>query len=78
LKFSSHLGKGTTSDNMLLCCVPDMTYGPYPIRCLNRSSWFLIATSVEARISLIMFEFSSCLLADSAINFVDPNLRSIT
>ncbi|GJY05727.1 hypothetical protein Tco_0371667 [Tanacetum coccineum] len=45
---------------------------------LNRSSWFLIATSVEARISLIMFEFSSCLLADSAINFVDPNLRSIT
>ncbi|GKB45522.1 hypothetical protein Tco_0896275 [Tanacetum coccineum] len=28
---------------------------------------FLIAASVEARISLIMFEFCSCLLADSAI-----------
>ncbi|GKF78223.1 hypothetical protein Tco_0230693, partial [Tanacetum coccineum] len=53
---------------MLLCCVPDTAYGPHPIRCFNEAPWFLIAASVEARISLIMFEFSSCLLADSAIN----------
>ncbi|GJT49953.1 hypothetical protein Tco_0976110 [Tanacetum coccineum] len=33
---------------------------------LIKAPWFLIAASrVEARISLIMFEFSSCLLADS-------------
>ncbi|GJU65466.1 hypothetical protein Tco_1476866 [Tanacetum coccineum] len=36
---------------------------------------FLIAASVEARISLIMFEFSSCLLADSAINLASDSSR---
>ncbi|GJT84747.1 putative RNA-directed DNA polymerase, eukaryota, reverse transcriptase zinc-binding domain protein [Tanacetum coccineum] len=38
---------------------------------LIEAPWFLIAASVEAHISLIMLEFSSCLLADSAINLVD-------
>ncbi|GJR09487.1 hypothetical protein Tco_0792139 [Tanacetum coccineum] len=38
---------------------------------LIEALWFLIAALVESRISLIMIEFSSCLLADSAINLVD-------
>ncbi|GJV67755.1 hypothetical protein Tco_1483264 [Tanacetum coccineum] len=32
--------------------------------------WFLMATSVEARISLIKLEFSSCLFADSLMNLL--------
>ncbi|GJV03145.1 hypothetical protein Tco_1336714 [Tanacetum coccineum] len=35
------------------------------------------SSSLEARISLIMFEFSSCLLADSAINLVDSVHRTV-
>ncbi|GKE42493.1 hypothetical protein Tco_1469777, partial [Tanacetum coccineum] len=62
-KFCSHLGKGTVLENKLLCCVPDTAYGPHPIR--------------QARISLIMFEFSSCLLAASAINLVDRVHRNM-
>ncbi|GJZ51566.1 hypothetical protein Tco_0606081 [Tanacetum coccineum] len=42
---------------------------------LIKAPWFLIAASVEAQISLIMFEFSSCLLADSAMNFVSDSSR---
>ncbi|GKG33349.1 hypothetical protein Tco_0433508, partial [Tanacetum coccineum] len=30
-KFSSRPGKGTISDNMLMCCVSDTAYGPHPI-----------------------------------------------
>ncbi|GKF51089.1 hypothetical protein Tco_0147556, partial [Tanacetum coccineum] len=37
-KFSSRLGKGTVSDNMLLCYVPDTTYGPHPIRRIPEKS----------------------------------------
>ncbi|GKA38680.1 hypothetical protein Tco_0731231 [Tanacetum coccineum] len=120
-KFSSHPGKGTVSDNMLLCCVLDMAYGPHPIwRILEKSAlaveidltwsrgfvfvelgrlpnpfscktllicpiciskvlieapWFFIVASVEARISLIMFDFSSCLLADSIMNLVSDSSR---
>ncbi|GKE79215.1 hypothetical protein Tco_1545335, partial [Tanacetum coccineum] len=50
----------------------------YPIcisKVLIEAPWFLIAASVEARIFLIMFEFSSCLLADSAINLVSDSSR---
>ncbi|GKB97889.1 hypothetical protein Tco_0984026 [Tanacetum coccineum] len=32
--------------------------------------WFLMIASVEARISLIKLEFSSCLFADSLMNFL--------
>ncbi|GKE27577.1 hypothetical protein Tco_1442961 [Tanacetum coccineum] len=32
--------------------------------------WFLMAASVEAQISLIKLEFSSCLFADSPINLL--------
>ncbi|GJS10935.1 hypothetical protein Tco_0367731 [Tanacetum coccineum] len=42
---------------------------------LIEAPWFLIAASVEARISLIMFEFSSCLLADSTINLASDSSR---
>ncbi|GKD80726.1 hypothetical protein Tco_1347565, partial [Tanacetum coccineum] len=42
---------------------------------LIEAPWFLIAALVEARISLIMFEFSSCLLANSAMNFVSDSSR---
>ncbi|GKF33819.1 hypothetical protein Tco_0107019 [Tanacetum coccineum] len=106
---------------MLLCCVPDMVYGPHLIRripeksalaveidltwsrvfvsielgrlpnplscktllicliCISKdlieAPWFLIAASMEARISLIMFEFSSCLLADSVMKLVSDSSR---
>ncbi|GJW53812.1 hypothetical protein Tco_0097897 [Tanacetum coccineum] len=42
---------------------------------LIKAHWFLINASVEARISLIMFEFSSCLLADSVMNLVSDSSR---
>ncbi|GKD09527.1 hypothetical protein Tco_1189212, partial [Tanacetum coccineum] len=120
-KFNSRPGKGTVSDDMLTCCVPDTAYGshliqripeksalaveidltwsrgfvsvelgrlPNPLSCktllicpiciskvLIEAPWFLIAASVEAQISLIMFEFSSCLSADSAINLVSDSSR---
>ncbi|GJY17417.1 hypothetical protein Tco_0388908 [Tanacetum coccineum] len=39
-------------------------------------TWSLeFAASVEARISLIMFEFSSCLFADSAMNLVSDSSK---
>ncbi|GKE82259.1 hypothetical protein Tco_1552259, partial [Tanacetum coccineum] len=72
------LGKGTISDNMLLCYVTDTAYGSHLIcisKVLIETPWFLIAASVEARISLIMFEFSSCLLADSTINLASDSSR---
>ncbi|GJS33719.1 hypothetical protein Tco_0532101 [Tanacetum coccineum] len=120
-KFCSHLGKGITLENRLLCCVPDTAYGlclirrtleksalaveidltwsrgfvsvdlgrlPNPLSyrtllicpiCISKvlieAPWFLMAASVEARISLIMFEFSSCHLADSAMNLVSDSSR---
>ncbi|GKF73733.1 hypothetical protein Tco_0220065, partial [Tanacetum coccineum] len=119
LKFSSHLRKGTASENRFLFCMPDMAYGSCLIRRISEKSalaveidltwsrgfiyveldrlpnllfcktllicpiciskvlieapWFLMAASVEDRISLIMFEFSSCLLADSAMNLVSDS-----
>ncbi|GKD87241.1 hypothetical protein Tco_1358395 [Tanacetum coccineum] len=30
MKKTSRFGKGTVSDNMLMCCVPDMAYGSHP------------------------------------------------
>ncbi|GJS34111.1 hypothetical protein Tco_0532493 [Tanacetum coccineum] len=42
---------------------------------LIEAPWFLIAASVEARISLIMFEFSSCLLAYFIMNLVSDSSR---
>ncbi|GJT55973.1 hypothetical protein Tco_0991027 [Tanacetum coccineum] len=70
---------------MLLCCEPDTAYGLHPIRRISDESALAVeidftwslgfgsvepAASVEARISLIMFEFSSCLFVDSAMNLV--------
>ncbi|GJS16449.1 hypothetical protein Tco_0410921 [Tanacetum coccineum] len=42
---------------------------------LIEAPWFLMAASVEARISLIMFEFSSYLLANSAMKLVSDSSR---
>ncbi|GKB29993.1 hypothetical protein Tco_0869394 [Tanacetum coccineum] len=47
----------------------------YISKVLIEAPWFLIAASVEARISLIMFKFSSCLLADSVMNLVSDSSR---
>ncbi|GKC16430.1 hypothetical protein Tco_1013212, partial [Tanacetum coccineum] len=69
---------------MLLCCEPDTAYGLHPIRRISDElalvveidfTWSLGFGSVEpeARISLIMFEFSSCLFADSAMNLVSDS-----
>ncbi|GKA88075.1 hypothetical protein Tco_0809839 [Tanacetum coccineum] len=80
------LGKGTVSENTLLCCVPDTTYGPRPIRRISEKlalavepdlTWSrgFVSLELEAQISLIMFEFSSCLLADSTINLVSDSSR---
>ncbi|GJY00299.1 hypothetical protein Tco_0357317 [Tanacetum coccineum] len=66
---------------MLLCCEPDTVYGLHPIRRISNESdlvveidftWSLGFSFVEpeAQISLIMFKFSSCLFADSAMNLV--------
>ncbi|GJV71060.1 hypothetical protein Tco_1491055 [Tanacetum coccineum] len=45
----------------------------YPI-CISNvlidAPWFLMAASVEARISLIKLEFSSCLFVDSLMNLL--------
>ncbi|GJU78035.1 hypothetical protein Tco_1275105 [Tanacetum coccineum] len=78
------LGKGTVLGNMNLCCDPDTAYGPCSIRRISDKStvaveidftWSLGFVSVEpeARISLMMFEFSSCLLADSAMNLASDS-----
>ncbi|GKC40840.1 hypothetical protein Tco_1053224, partial [Tanacetum coccineum] len=37
---------------------------------LTDAPWFLMAASVVAQISLIKWEFSSCLFADSFMNFL--------
>nr|GEU56143.1 hypothetical protein [Tanacetum cinerariifolium] len=84
----SLLGKGTVLENMLLRCDPDTTYGLHHIQCILDESalvveidfkWSLGFGSVEpgkARISLMMFEFSSCLFAESAMNLVDRVLQT--
>ncbi|GJY28548.1 hypothetical protein Tco_0404315, partial [Tanacetum coccineum] len=51
-----------------LSCSTLLIYPIYSSKVLIDAPLFLIATSVEARISLMMFKFSSCLLADSTIN----------
>ncbi|GJS18564.1 hypothetical protein Tco_0413036 [Tanacetum coccineum] len=38
LKFYGRHGKGTISENRLLCCVPDTAYGSCPIRCISEKS----------------------------------------
>ncbi|GJW32978.1 putative reverse transcriptase domain-containing protein [Tanacetum coccineum] len=63
-------------------CPVDMTYWEDPIRRIGHESasiiskvlidapWFRMAAFVEARISVIKLEFSSCLFADSLINLL--------
>ncbi|GJU74307.1 hypothetical protein Tco_1265712 [Tanacetum coccineum] len=53
----------------------DLTWSRGFVFVLIEAPWFLIAALVEARISLIMLEFSSCLLADYAINLVSDSFR---
>ncbi|GJY49168.1 hypothetical protein Tco_0439124 [Tanacetum coccineum] len=71
---------------MLLCRMSDMAYGPCPIRHISEKSalaveidltWSrgFVSVKLEAQIYLIMFEFSSCLLADSTINLVSDSSR---
>ncbi|GJR20609.1 hypothetical protein Tco_0969136 [Tanacetum coccineum] len=65
---TSHLNlasslKGTTSEMLCAVVLIEALYG------------VLMAASGKARSSLIMFEFSSCLLADSAINLVSDSSR---
>nr|GEV62917.1 hypothetical protein [Tanacetum cinerariifolium] len=83
-KFCSRLGEGTVLEIMLMCCMPDTTYGPHLIWRISEKSalvveidltWSLgfVYVELEAQISLIMFEFSSCPLADSAINLVSDS-----
>ncbi|GKC30983.1 hypothetical protein Tco_1038277 [Tanacetum coccineum] len=70
---------------MNLCCGPDTSYGLCSIRRISDKStvaveidftWsfgFISVELVEALISLIMFEFSSCLLADSTMNLANDS-----
>ncbi|GJW81939.1 putative ribonuclease H-like domain-containing protein [Tanacetum coccineum] len=80
----SRLGKETVSGNMNLCCDPDTAYGPCFIWRISDKSvvaveidftWSLrfVSMEPEAWISLMMFEFSSCLLADSAMNLASDS-----
>nr|GEY93353.1 hypothetical protein [Tanacetum cinerariifolium] len=80
---------GTALGNMNLCYGPDTVYGQCSIQRISDKStmvveidftWSLGFVSVEpeARISLMMFKFSSCLLADSAMNLAsDSSLVSL-
>ncbi|GJX63223.1 hypothetical protein Tco_0296123 [Tanacetum coccineum] len=57
-------------------CLQEQIAMPVPIcisKVLIEAPWFLISASAEARISLIMFEFFLCLLADSAINLASDS-----
>ncbi|GJT92247.1 hypothetical protein Tco_1081092 [Tanacetum coccineum] len=38
VKFCSRPGKGTVSENKLMCCVPDTAYGPHPIQRISEKS----------------------------------------
>ncbi|GJV68091.1 hypothetical protein Tco_1483600 [Tanacetum coccineum] len=71
-KVYSRLGKGTVSENMLLCCGTDTAYGPDSIWCISDKSALAVEIyltwSLRSLNFLMMFEFSLCLLADSAIN----------
>ncbi|GKC20780.1 hypothetical protein Tco_1022930 [Tanacetum coccineum] len=53
-----------------LSCSTLLNYPIWISKVLIDAPWFLMATSVEARISLIELEFSSCLFADSLINLL--------
>nr|GEX51601.1 Gag-Pol polyprotein [Tanacetum cinerariifolium] len=83
LESCSRLEKGTILDNMLLCT----EYEIHPILRISDESalvveikftWSLgfgLVEPVEARISLIMFVFSSCLFVDSAMNLVSDSFN---
>nr|GEW86576.1 RNA-directed DNA polymerase [Tanacetum cinerariifolium] len=80
------LGNKTVLEDGLLYSVSDTAYGLDPIRRITDESalvvliddpLFLIAASVEARISLIMFKFSSFLFADSAMNLVEYDTSGV-
>ncbi|GKE25768.1 hypothetical protein Tco_1441152 [Tanacetum coccineum] len=70
---------------MLMRCEPDMAYGLHPIWRISDESALVVEIAftwslgfgsvgpVEARISLMMFELSSCLFADSAMNLVNDS-----
>ncbi|GJU74312.1 hypothetical protein Tco_1265717 [Tanacetum coccineum] len=87
-KFCSRPGKEIVSENKLLCCVPDTAYGPHMVSwiCLCRAGQASKPSFLQDlahlsdlyfkgrnRSSLIMFEFSLCLLADSTINLVSDS-----
>ncbi|GJS55129.1 hypothetical protein Tco_0628491, partial [Tanacetum coccineum] len=63
------------SEKSALAVEIDLTWSRGFIFVLIEARWFLIAASVEARISLIMLKFSSCLLVDSAMNLVSDSSK---
>ncbi|GJU60941.1 hypothetical protein Tco_1238707, partial [Tanacetum coccineum] len=77
----SFWGMDREASNVRLCPV-DTAYWEDPIRRIGYESalmiskvlidapWLRMAASVEARISLIKLEFSSCLFADSLMNLL--------
>nr|GEV44388.1 hypothetical protein [Tanacetum cinerariifolium] len=73
------LGRELFQNNMLMCCEPDMVYGLHPIRRISDELALVVeidftwSLGFEDRISLMMFEFSSCLFADSAMNLVNDS-----
>nr|GEU87432.1 hypothetical protein [Tanacetum cinerariifolium] len=80
----SRLRKGTVSNNMLMCCEPDTAYGLHLIRRMLDKLALVVEIDFtwsigfgyvdpEARISLMMFEFSSYLFADSAMSLVSDS-----
>ncbi|GJT88431.1 hypothetical protein Tco_1070148 [Tanacetum coccineum] len=64
---------------MLLCYDPDTVYGLLPIWRISNESALVVeinftwSLGFEARISFMMFEFSSCLFADLAMNLVSDS-----
>ncbi|GJU18447.1 hypothetical protein Tco_1146413 [Tanacetum coccineum] len=74
----SSLGKDYFRNNMHLFCVPDMTYGPYPIRCIPKKldlaieidlTWSRGFVSIE---SWVVFQILFLARPCSSVRFVFP------
>ncbi|GKF92973.1 hypothetical protein Tco_0279692 [Tanacetum coccineum] len=74
---------------MLLCCVPDMAYGPYPIRRISNKSALAVEIDLTWSLGLVFVELGRlsnplscktllvCPISDSAINLVsDQDTKS--
>ncbi|GJY82861.1 hypothetical protein Tco_0496237, partial [Tanacetum coccineum] len=90
-KFYSRLGKGTVSENKLLCYVTDMAYGPHPIQCISKKSALAVEVDLTWSRGVCLYRAGQAskpsflqdlaylsdlyLQADSAINLVTDSSK---